>query len=468
MTGVLLKQVVHAAPTTWSTIWPLLLLLLCGATSIICAQSAYQAGALIESLPSLTVLEPVVAVVVASMAYGERLHPGMWWHTGQLAGMLLLAAGVTGIARAESRRHTPLSEAVHVRAGRRRHAAVGRLPLRLERDVAVRAAAGGRRRPAPRPAGAGSARGSITSSTTPISHAPGPPRRRSVSCSAASWACSASRSSGGAAASLLRCRMPTAAFAPITAISASGQANTAVAPSDAGVHRDVGAAVGLAGHQGHPRHHRLGEGVQQLRAAAHHAVPLLADAGQVAGHVDEHDQRDAERVAHPHEPRRLLRRRRSPGSRRAAAGCWRSRRRCGRPSRPSAGDDVRRPLGVQLHASGSSSTPVDQRRDVVGPLAAARAARRARSTSSAIAGGAGRCPGPGEQRRRPGGRGRSASASESATTCTTPDCAGRARPGRRGASMSTSSPVTERTTSGPVTNTRPSGAMITMSVSAGP
>jgi drug/metabolite transporter (DMT)-like permease len=112
MTGVLLKQVVHAAPTTWSTTWPLLLLLLCGATSIICAQSAYQAGALIESLPSLTVLEPVVAVVVASMAYGERLHPGMWWHGGQVAGMLLLAAGVTGIARAESRRHTPLSEAV--------------------------------------------------------------------------------------------------------------------------------------------------------------------------------------------------------------------------------------------------------------------------------------------------------------------------------------------------------------------
>jgi drug/metabolite transporter (DMT)-like permease len=112
MTGVLLKQVVHAAPTNWSAIWPMLLLVLCGATSIVCAQSAYQAGALIESLPSLTVLEPVVAVVVASMAYGERLHPGPWWLVGQVAGMLLLAAGVTGIARAESRRHTPLSEAL--------------------------------------------------------------------------------------------------------------------------------------------------------------------------------------------------------------------------------------------------------------------------------------------------------------------------------------------------------------------
>jgi drug/metabolite transporter (DMT)-like permease len=112
MTGVMLKQVVHAAPTSWHTTWPLLLLLLCGATSIVCAQSAYQAGALIESLPSLTVLEPVVAVVVASRAYGEGLHPGWLWHAGQVAGMVLLAAGVTGIARAETSRHTPLSESL--------------------------------------------------------------------------------------------------------------------------------------------------------------------------------------------------------------------------------------------------------------------------------------------------------------------------------------------------------------------
>jgi hypothetical protein len=110
MTGVLLKQVVHAPPTSWSAIWPILLLVLCGATSIICAQSAYQAGALIESLPSLTVLEPVVAIAVASRAYGEHLHHGWGWHTGQTVGMLLLAAGVFGIARAEMARHTPLSE----------------------------------------------------------------------------------------------------------------------------------------------------------------------------------------------------------------------------------------------------------------------------------------------------------------------------------------------------------------------
>jgi hypothetical protein len=42
--------------------------------------------------------------------------------------------------------------------------------------------------------------------------------------------------------------------------------------------------------------------VQQLRATSYDAVPLLPDAREVAGHVHDHDQRDAERVAHAHEP----------------------------------------------------------------------------------------------------------------------------------------------------------------------
>jgi drug/metabolite transporter (DMT)-like permease len=110
ITGSLLKQVVHNAPTTWPAIWPLLLMVVVGGTSIVLAQSAYQAGALIESLPSLTVLEPVVAVIVASRAYGEHLHPGWLYHTGQVLGLALVAGGVIGIARAEMARQSPLRE----------------------------------------------------------------------------------------------------------------------------------------------------------------------------------------------------------------------------------------------------------------------------------------------------------------------------------------------------------------------
>jgi drug/metabolite transporter (DMT)-like permease len=99
MTGVLLKDVVHHAPTTWSGLWPLLLMVLIGGSSIVAMQSAYQAGALIESLPPLTVLEPVVAVTVAAAAYGESLAPGWLAHTGQLGGLLLLALAVRDLAR---------------------------------------------------------------------------------------------------------------------------------------------------------------------------------------------------------------------------------------------------------------------------------------------------------------------------------------------------------------------------------
>ena len=67
------------------------------------------------------------------------------------------------------------------------------------------------------------------------------------------------------------------------------------------IHRDVGATVCLAGDQGDARNFTFGKGVQQLRAATHHAVPLLTDAGKIPGHVDNHDQRDGEGVTHPHE-----------------------------------------------------------------------------------------------------------------------------------------------------------------------
>lgn len=110
ITGVLLKQVVRHPPHNWHTVWPLLLMIVVGATSIVLAQSAYQTGALIESLPPLTVLEPVVAVAVASRAYGEHLHPGWMPHVGQALGLVLLATGVVIIARAEMSRHTLLSD----------------------------------------------------------------------------------------------------------------------------------------------------------------------------------------------------------------------------------------------------------------------------------------------------------------------------------------------------------------------
>lgn len=108
MTGVLLKQVVRELPHGWPSIWPPILLLLVGGASIVCAQSAYQAGLLIESLPTMTVLEPIIAILVASRAYHELLAQGWLARLGQLVGLATLAAGVVGLARARSP-HRPVT-----------------------------------------------------------------------------------------------------------------------------------------------------------------------------------------------------------------------------------------------------------------------------------------------------------------------------------------------------------------------
>ncbi len=103
----------------------------------------------------------------------------------------------------------------------------------------------------------------------------------------------------------------------------------------------------------------LAERVQQLGAAAHHAAPLLVDTGQVAGHVDDDDQRDAERVAQPHETCCLL----GAFGVQAAAEAQRvvGEHADGAPGQPAETDhDRRRPLGLELLERG---VVVEQRLD---------------------------------------------------------------------------------------------------------
>ena len=78
-----------------------------------------------------------------------------------------------------------------------------------------------------------------------------------------------------------------------------------VAAQVLGAHHVVRAAVGLARDHRHLRHRAFGVRVQQLRAVLDDAAVLLRGAGHEAGHVDERDDRDAERVAEADEARRL-------------------------------------------------------------------------------------------------------------------------------------------------------------------
>jgi hypothetical protein len=101
VTGLLLKEVV-ARPVSWA----LPALLGVGAVSIVVSQWAYRSGSLIQSLPVMTVLEPVVAIVASGVVFGERLAPGAAAHTGQAVGVLGLAAGVVLLSRRTALRET--------------------------------------------------------------------------------------------------------------------------------------------------------------------------------------------------------------------------------------------------------------------------------------------------------------------------------------------------------------------------
>ncbi|MCO7222417.1 DMT family transporter [Klenkia sp. PcliD-1-E] len=106
ITGLLLKDVVAHPPGELLTSWTTYLLLASGAASITFAQWAYQSGQLIECLPVMAILEPLVAVGLAAPVYGERLAPGVLATTGQVVGVLGLVAGVAVLARRTAARET--------------------------------------------------------------------------------------------------------------------------------------------------------------------------------------------------------------------------------------------------------------------------------------------------------------------------------------------------------------------------
>ncbi len=106
ITGLLLKDVVAHHPADLLTSWTTYLLLTSGAASIVFAQWAYQSGGLIECLPVMAVLEPLVAVGLAAPVYGERLAPGLLATSGQVVGVVGLVVGVAVLARRTAARET--------------------------------------------------------------------------------------------------------------------------------------------------------------------------------------------------------------------------------------------------------------------------------------------------------------------------------------------------------------------------
>jgi len=102
------------------------------------SQAAFQVGTLGQALPSLTVADPVLSVVLASLLLGETLSLRPLAVTADLLAVALVAAGVVRLARAEEE---PAAEALPQSASRPAPGpASARLPAR---DLAAAAGIGG-------------------------------------------------------------------------------------------------------------------------------------------------------------------------------------------------------------------------------------------------------------------------------------------------------------------------------------
>ncbi|MGH9125588.1 MAG: DMT family transporter [Acidimicrobiales bacterium] len=94
-TARLLDHGVGAVLTSWSPY----VLILAGVTGLLLAQSAFQAGALRLSLPALTVTEPVVAIAIGQVLFGEHAASSLPARIAQLVALAVTVAAVFDLAR---------------------------------------------------------------------------------------------------------------------------------------------------------------------------------------------------------------------------------------------------------------------------------------------------------------------------------------------------------------------------------
>lgn len=81
------------------THWQLYVLAGVGIGGMLVAQSAFQAGSLDASLPTMTVIDPVVSILIGAFAFGESLRLGVGSAIVEILALVVMAVGVFGLAR---------------------------------------------------------------------------------------------------------------------------------------------------------------------------------------------------------------------------------------------------------------------------------------------------------------------------------------------------------------------------------
>ncbi len=92
-----------------ATSWQPYALLGIGIAGMVIAQSAFQAGSLDASLPTMTVVDPVVSIVIGALAFGESIAAGPGDILLEAVGLVAMSAGIFLLARSEALRslHEP-------------------------------------------------------------------------------------------------------------------------------------------------------------------------------------------------------------------------------------------------------------------------------------------------------------------------------------------------------------------------
>ena len=79
--------------------WSVYVLLGAGAAAMLLASHAMTAGPLAASQPGFTLLDPIVAILLGVLLFGERLQASPAALTAEVLGILVLAAGVSALSR---------------------------------------------------------------------------------------------------------------------------------------------------------------------------------------------------------------------------------------------------------------------------------------------------------------------------------------------------------------------------------
>ncbi len=97
----------------------LYLLALLGVVAMLLQQSSFHAGSLQTSVPTMLVLEPIVAVVLGAVVLGEHLNVGTWDAVAIGISTLAMAAGTIALGRDEGAYEEQLSaaESAHAASG---------------------------------------------------------------------------------------------------------------------------------------------------------------------------------------------------------------------------------------------------------------------------------------------------------------------------------------------------------------